>query len=71
MKKRNLSGEYFSVRDDKTGELSTVVFEELPETMQDEILDGLSERKLKIFVKQLARTLYALGEKFDLVIDDK
>ena len=68
--KRNLSGIYFPiVKNEETGELHNVVFEDLSEQQQDEIMKGRSEEWLKSLAKQLANTLNNIGEQFDIATE--
>lgn len=66
--KRNLSGIYFS-KNEETGKFDNVVFEDLTEQQQDEMMDGRSEEWLKSLAKQLANTLNSIGEQFDIAIE--
>lgn len=64
--KRNLSGIYFRVKNEETGKFENVVFEDLSEEQQDEVMNGRSEEWLKSLAKGLANTLNNIGEQFDL-----
>ena len=65
--KRNLSEIYFRVKNKETGEYDNIVFEDLIEEQQDEMLDDRSEEWLKSLAKQLANTINNIGEQFDIV----
>lgn len=60
--KRNLSGIYFRYQDPKTGKWDNVVFEDLPENNQDEVMSGRSVEWIKSLAKQLANTINEIGE---------
>jgi hypothetical protein len=63
--KRNLSGIYFRVKNPE-GKFENVVFEDLAEQQQDEVMNGRPEEWLKSLSKQLASTLNDIGEVFDI-----
>lgn len=67
--KRNLSGIYFRVKNEETGEIDSVVFEDLSEQQQDEMMNGRSEEWLKSLAKKLANTLNNIGEQFDIATE--
>jgi hypothetical protein len=64
--KRNLSGIYFRVKNEETGKFDNIVFEDLSEQQQDEMMKGRSEEWLKSLAKQLASTLNIIGEQLDI-----
>ena len=62
---RNLDGVFFRI---KRGEqYENVCFSDLTEAEQDEMMDGKSEGWLKSLCKILAKSLYEIGEQFDIV----
>jgi hypothetical protein len=67
--KRNLSGIYFRSKNEETGKYENVVFEDLSETEQDNILDVKSIEFIKSLAKQLASTINHIGDNFDLYKD--
>jgi len=62
--KRGLSGIYF--RSKVNGKFENIVFEDLPDSEQDVILDKNSDW-VKSLAKQLANTINEIGDKFDIV----
>ena len=67
--RRNLSGIYFRSKNEETGKYENVVFEDLSEKEQDEMMNGRSEEWLKSLAKQLSNTINSIGDQLDLVID--
>ncbi len=63
--KRNLSGIYFRAKNPE-GKFENVVFEDLSEQQQDEVMNERPEEWLKSLSKQLANTLNDVGEIFDI-----
>ena len=68
MVKRGLSGIYFRAKNKETGKFENLVFEDLSEEQQDEMMNGRSEEWLKSLAKQLANTLRAIGDQFDIAV---
>jgi hypothetical protein len=68
MVKRGLSGIYFRAKNEETGKFENIVFEDLSEEQQDEMMNGRSEEWLKSLAKQLASTLRAIGDQFDISV---
>ena len=68
MVKRGLSGIYFRAKNEETGKFENFVFEDLSEEKQDEMMNGRSEEWLKSLAKQLASTLRAIGDQFDIAV---
>ena len=68
MVKRGLSGIYFRAKNEETGKFENVVFEDLTEKQQDEMMNGRSEEWLKSLSKQLANTLRTIGDQFDISV---
>lgn len=52
--KRSLSDIYFRVKNEEIKKFDNVVFEDLSEQQQDEMMNGRSEEWLKSLAKQLA-----------------
>jgi len=67
--KRNLSGIYFRAKNTETGKFENVVFEDLSEEQQNEVMSGRSDEWVKSLAKQLANTLNDIGEQLDLIIE--
>ena len=67
--KRNLSGIYFRHKNEKTGKIENIVFEDLPEERQDEILKEKDKEWLINMVKQLSNTINSIGNQLDLTIE--
>jgi hypothetical protein len=67
--RRNLSGIYFRSKNEETGKYENVVFEDLSDEEQDEMMNGRSEEWLKSLAKQLSNTINSIGDQLDLVID--
>ena len=65
--KRNLSGCYFRVKNNETAKYENIVFEDLNENEQDEILKDRDVNYLKSLVKILSNTLNEIGDNFDLI----
>lgn len=63
--KRNLSGIYFRAKNEETGKFDNVVFEDLTEQQQDEMMNNRSEEWLKSLAQNLANTINHLGGKID------
>jgi hypothetical protein len=68
MVKRGLSGIYFRAKNEETGKFENIVFEDLSEEQQDEMMNGRSEEWLKSLSKQLASTLRSIGDQFDIAV---
>ena len=68
MVKRWLSGIYFRAKNEETGKFENIVFEDLSEEQQDEMMNGRSEEWLKSLSKQLASTLRSIGDQFDIAV---
>lgn len=66
--KRNLSGIYFRTKNEETGKFDNIVFEDLSEYQQNEMMNDRSEEWLKSLAKQLANTLNNIGEQFNITI---
>ena len=62
---RNLSGMYF--RAEREGKWTNVVFEDLEESEQDEILSSKDTEFIKGIAKHLARTLREIADQFDII----
>jgi len=69
MEKRNLSGIYF--RTNVHGKWDNVVFEDLPESEQDIVMDGKTDKWIKSLAKMLAQTLRKMGDQFDIVSEQE
>lgn len=67
---RGLSGIYFRSKNKETHKWENVVFEDLSEEEQDKKMEGRSEEWLKSLAKQLANTLTAIGEQFDIAVGE-
>ena len=65
--RRNLSGIYFRSQNAESGKWENVVFEDLPESEQDEILNKASNEWLKSMIKSLCKTINHIGDSFDLM----
>lgn len=66
--RRNISGIYFRVKN-KDGKFENVVFEDLSEEQQDEIMDGRSDEWVKGLAKQLANTINEISETLNISKD--
>lgn len=71
LKKRNLSGVYFAIFNSDLNKYETRVFEDISEDEQDEILANLSTDWLISLVKNLAKSLRGIGDKYDIISDEK
>lgn len=67
--KRKLSGIYFRSKNEEIGKFDNIVFEDLSEKEQDEIMNRCSLYYLKGLVKQLANTLNDIGNQLDIIND--
>lgn len=67
--KRSLSGIYFRVKNEEIKKFDNVVFEDLSEQQQDEMMNGRSEEWLKSLAKQLANVLNDIGEQFNITAE--
>ena len=65
--KRGLSGIFFRHKNEATGKMENVVFEDLPEERQNEIMDGWPAESLKSMIKQLSKTINDIGDQFDIL----
>lgn len=64
---RNLSGIYFRSKNPETGKWDSIVFEDLPEEEQDELLENKSKEWVVSLAKKLAKTINDLGDTFDII----
>lgn len=60
--KRNLSGVYFRSKNEETGKFDNVVFEDLSEEAQYEVMKERSVEWLRNMIKILADTINEIGE---------
>lgn len=67
--KRNLSGIYFRIKDEESERWGPLVFEDLTEEQQDELLKGRTGEWLSSLVKKLANTINRIGDQFDIYSD--
>jgi hypothetical protein len=65
--KRGLSGMYFMSKDEQTGELDSIAFEDLSESEQDRIMDNRETVWLKSLAKQLANVINKIADHFDII----
>lgn len=65
--RRELSGIYFRSFNNDTKFYENVVFEDLTEEEQNEVLTGRNIEWLKSLCKQLANTINEIGNEFDLI----
>ena len=65
--RRNLSGIYIFYKFEDEESREPTVFEDCPEEKQDEWLSSLDPEAVKNLAKQLANTLRAVGDSFDLI----
>lgn len=65
--KRNLSEIYFRAKNEETGKFDNVVFEDLTEEEQNNILNTKEIEFVNSLVKQLANTINNIGEQLDLI----
>lgn len=63
---RDLSGIYFRYKNPDTGKWENWVFEDLPEQVQDAIMEGREIEWIKSLAKQLAGTINKISEQFDI-----
>jgi coproporphyrinogen III oxidase len=63
---RGISGIYFRFQNPETNKWGNRVFEDLPESEQDKILDTKDIVFTKNLCKALAKTLYNIAEQFDI-----
>jgi hypothetical protein len=68
--KRNLSGIFFRHKMDN-GEMDNLVFEELPESKQDEIMELYSREQLSNLCKALSKTIVRIGDHFDIAMETR
>lgn len=66
MTRRNLSGIYIFHNFENEDKREPTCFEDCPEEKQDEWLNTLFEESLKSLAKQLAKSLRAIGDQFDI-----
>jgi len=66
--KRKLSGIFIRYQNPETGKFESNCFEDWPEKVQDEILNGKSEEWLKGIIKQLTKVLNTIGERFNIYV---
>ncbi len=64
---RKLSGCFFRSKNIETSKWENVVFEDLTDKEQDEILERQSNEWIKSLVKILANTINKLGDEFDII----
>lgn len=65
---RNLSGVYFR-HQLEDGKMGNIVFEDLPEAKQDEILAKYTKEQVDSLCKILANTINDIGDAADIVAD--
>jgi hypothetical protein len=65
--KRGLSGIYFRSKNQETGKYESVVFEDLSESEQKEVIKDYSKEQLISLSMLLANTINEIGEMFDIV----
>lgn len=65
--KRNLSGIYFRSKNEQTGVVENVCFEDLPDNEKDLVLTNFSHDQLRSLVKMLSRTIREIGDELDIV----
>jgi hypothetical protein len=65
--KRGLSGIYFRSKNQETGKYESVVFEDLSESEQKEVIKNYSKEQLISLSMLLANTINEIGEMFDIV----
>jgi hypothetical protein len=65
--KRGLSGIYFRSKNQETGKYESVVFEDLSESEQKELIKNYSKEQLISLSMLLANTINEIGEMFDIV----
>lgn len=63
---RGISGIYFRSQNPETEKWENRVFEDLPESEQDRVMEGRSEEWLKNLAKILANKLYSICQQFDI-----
>jgi hypothetical protein len=63
---RNLSGIYFKVTNETTGEKENVCFEDLADYEQDEILSKYTTEETNRLVKMLAHTINSIGDQCNI-----
>ena len=64
--RRNLSGVYFRIENKDTGKYENVVFEDMNDLQQDEVMNDRSEEWLRSLIKTLANTLNEIGDGLDI-----
>lgn len=64
--RRNISGIYIFHKFEDEERREPTVFEDCPETRQDEWLLSLDTEALKNLAKQLGRTIRSIGDQLDL-----
>jgi len=67
--KRNLSGIFYKMKNEETGEFEPIAFEDLTSQQQNEVMNGCSVEWLKSLAKQLAVTINQLGDRFNIIND--
>lgn len=67
--RRGLSGIYFKSLNEETGMITFKVFEDLPESEQNRIMEGRPIEWLQSLVKQLGNTLNRISEEFDITTE--
>jgi len=65
--KRNLSGVYFRVKNEETGGFENIVFEDLTEDQQHEMMNDRNIEWLKALAIILAKTLNEIGDQFNII----
>ena len=65
--RRNLSGIYLFYKFEEDERREPTTFEDCPAEKQDEWLNSLDAEAVKNLAKQLANTLRAVGDSFDLI----
>ena len=66
MDRRGLSGIYIFHRFEGEDRRKPTCFEDCPEEKQDQWLNSLDPEAVKSLAKQLAKTLRAIGDQFDI-----
>jgi hypothetical protein len=64
--KRSQSGVYYRSKNQETGKFDNIVFEDLPENEQDEILDRYDKKQISRLCKILANTINEIGNYTDI-----
>lgn len=63
---RQISGVFFRFQNPDTGKWETRVFEDLPESEQDRVMEGREVGWIKSIAKIMANRLYEICEQFDI-----